>query len=77
MGIPLPLIELQSQWIAGALSGKLLLPSEEEMLDEVEAHYKHMEENRIPKHHTHVLNLIGVSFLKVSFPSHTIFKFSA
>ena len=32
------------------------------MLAEVEAHYKQMEENGIPKYHTHVLDPIGVSF---------------
>ncbi|GFY92651.1 flavin-binding monooxygenase family protein [Actinidia rufa] len=58
-GVPFPLTELQSKWIAGTLSGKLLLPSEEEMLAEVEAHYKQMEENGIPKHHTHFLNPFG------------------
>ncbi|GFY92652.1 hypothetical protein Acr_08g0010480 [Actinidia rufa] len=55
-------MELQSKWIAGALSGKLLLPSVEEMLAEVEAHYKQMEENGIPKYHTHVLDPIGFEY---------------
>lgn len=47
--------ELQSKWIAGVLSSKLQLPSEEEMLADVEHYYKHMLESGIPKHHTHLL----------------------
>ncbi|PSS24135.1 Flavin-containing monooxygenase FMO GS-OX-like [Actinidia chinensis var. chinensis] len=61
-GLVFPLMELQSKWIASALSGKLLLPSVEEMLAEVEAHYKQMEENGIPKYHTHVLDPIGFEY---------------
>ncbi|KAA8519422.1 hypothetical protein F0562_013703 [Nyssa sinensis] len=49
------MIELQSKWIAYVLSGKLLLPSKEEMLADVQQHYCHMEEVGIPKHHTHRL----------------------
>ncbi|CAL5381465.1 unnamed protein product [Camellia sinensis] len=55
-GITFLLMELQSKWIAGVLSGKLLLPSKEEMLADVQQHYLQMEESQIPKHHTHLLN---------------------
>ena len=54
-------MELQSKWIAGVLSGKLLLPSEEEMLADVQQHYLQMEESQIPKHHTHLLNPFEVN----------------
>ncbi|KAL6981745.1 aliphatic glucosinolate S-oxygenase, partial [Sarracenia purpurea var. burkii] len=54
-GVSFLLMELQSKWIAGALSGKLQLPSEEEMLADVKENYQQMEESGIPKHHTHFL----------------------
>ncbi|XP_059654253.1 flavin-containing monooxygenase FMO GS-OX-like 3 [Cornus florida] len=47
------LLELQSKWIAHVLSGKVSLPSKEEMLADVEQHYRHMEESGIPKQYTH------------------------
>jgi len=50
-------IELQSKWIASVLSGKTILPSKEEMLANVEQHYKDMENQGIPKHHTHRIKL--------------------
>ncbi|XP_071701098.1 flavin-containing monooxygenase FMO GS-OX5-like [Rutidosis leptorrhynchoides] len=49
--------ELQSKWIARALSGKVSLPSEKEMLNQVKIVYTQMEEKGIPKSHTHSLNL--------------------
>ncbi|XAR63199.1 hypothetical protein NMG60_11023052 [Bertholletia excelsa] len=61
--LPFPLSELQSRWIAQVLSGKILLPPEEEMLADVEEHYRHMKENGIPKHHTHVLNDCGFEYM--------------
>ncbi|KAI3741211.1 hypothetical protein L1987_58881 [Smallanthus sonchifolius] len=48
--------ELQSKWIARALTGKISLPSETEMLHAVEQVYREMEEKRIPKSYTHSLN---------------------
>ncbi|CAK9159370.1 unnamed protein product [Ilex paraguariensis] len=50
------MLELQSKWIAQVLSGKVLLPSQEQMLADIQEYYKHMEECGIPKHHTHTLN---------------------
>ncbi|PHU17621.1 hypothetical protein BC332_13316 [Capsicum chinense] len=48
--------ELQAKWIAQVLSGKVVLPSKEEMLAVVEDHNRHLEEAGIPKHHTHLLH---------------------
>nr|XP_043621945.1 flavin-containing monooxygenase FMO GS-OX5-like [Erigeron canadensis]XP_043621946.1 flavin-containing monooxygenase FMO GS-OX5-like [Erigeron canadensis] len=48
--------ELQSKWIAQALSGKVSLPSEKEMLHEVKQFYRQMEIKGIPKCDTHSLN---------------------
>ncbi|WCJ25980.1 Flavin-containing monooxygenase family protein [Euphorbia peplus] len=52
---PFPLFEFQSKWIAGALSGKILLPLQEEMMDEIEAFYRSLEVSNIPKRYTHRL----------------------
>ncbi|XP_047972661.1 flavin-containing monooxygenase FMO GS-OX-like 7 isoform X1 [Salvia hispanica] len=48
-------IYFQAKWVARILSGKVWLPSEEEMETEVRQHYQLMEEKGIPKHYTHAL----------------------
>ncbi|XP_073148187.1 flavin-containing monooxygenase FMO GS-OX5-like isoform X2 [Henckelia pumila] len=50
-------IDLQAKWVSCVLSGLKLLPSKEEMLAEVEEHYRQMEAKGIPQHHTHCLQL--------------------
>ncbi|XP_074307001.1 flavin-containing monooxygenase FMO GS-OX-like 2 [Silene latifolia] len=47
--------ELQSKWIAGVLSGRISLPSEEEMMQDIEAFYSKLEATNVPKRHTHQL----------------------
>ncbi|OVA03482.1 Flavin monooxygenase FMO [Macleaya cordata] len=51
--IPFPLSELQSKWVAGVLSGRILLPSQEKMLEDVEAFYLKLEAAGVPKRYTH------------------------
>ncbi|EPS70484.1 hypothetical protein M569_04277, partial [Genlisea aurea] len=53
--VPLPLIEYQSKWIAGALSGRITLPTPQQMLSDIEAFYASMEQSGIPKRYTHRL----------------------
>ncbi|CAI8607500.1 unnamed protein product [Vicia faba] len=48
-------IELQAKWVARVLSGKILLPTEEEMTESVKKLYQFIEENALPKRHTHSL----------------------
>ncbi|CAA7041579.1 unnamed protein product [Microthlaspi erraticum] len=48
--IPFPMFELQSKWIAGVLSGRIMLPSEE-----IKKLYATLEGEGIPKRHTHSL----------------------
>lgn len=55
-GILFLVYELQAKWIAQVLSGKVLLPSEEEMLADVEDHNRQLKESGIPKRHTHRLH---------------------
>ncbi|GMH00606.1 hypothetical protein Nepgr_002445 [Nepenthes gracilis] len=49
------LMELQSQWIARVLSGKVALPSKEEMTADVEQYFQQMKKLNRPTHHTHFL----------------------
>ncbi|WCJ25979.1 Flavin-containing monooxygenase family protein [Euphorbia peplus] len=49
------MFEFQSKWIAGVLSGRIPLPSPEEMMDEIEAFYLSLEVSNVPKRYTHVL----------------------
>ncbi|PON94701.1 Flavin monooxygenase FMO [Trema orientale] len=58
--IPFPLCELQSQWIAGLLSHRIDLPSEEEMMEDINAFYSTLEVSGKPKRYTH--NLAGCQF---------------
>jgi len=48
--------ELQCKWVARVLSGKVLLPTEKEMMAYVEEYYQQMEKDGIPKHMTHYLH---------------------
>lgn len=51
--IPFPMFELQSKWIAGVLSSRLTLPSQQEMMEDVEAFYSALEVSGTPKRYTH------------------------
>jgi len=56
-------IELQAKWVARVLSGKILLPSEEEMIESVKDIYQFMEENALPKSYTHLIRPFQVCTL--------------
>jgi hypothetical protein len=49
------MFELQSKWIAGVLSNRLMLPSQQEMMEDVEAFYSSLEVSGTPKRYTHNL----------------------
>ncbi|KAK9148068.1 hypothetical protein Scep_006825 [Stephania cephalantha] len=51
--IPFPLCELQSKWVAGVLSGRIPLPTQEDMMSSVSTFYSKLEAAGIPKHYTH------------------------
>ncbi|KAF8027088.1 hypothetical protein BT93_E0108 [Corymbia citriodora subsp. variegata] len=51
--IPFPQFEYQSKWIAGVLSGRIALPSEEEMMEDVKDLYSQLEASGVPKRYTH------------------------
>ncbi|KAK2649130.1 hypothetical protein Ddye_016619 [Dipteronia dyeriana] len=50
--VPFPLWELQSKWIAGNLSGRLALSSQEEMMKDVKACYSKLKASGRPKRYT-------------------------
>jgi hypothetical protein len=54
--IPFPLVELQSKWVAGVLSGWIELPSKGEMMEDVKAFYSKLEARGWPKRYTHNLS---------------------
>ncbi|XP_057458536.1 flavin-containing monooxygenase FMO GS-OX5-like isoform X1 [Lotus japonicus] len=54
--------ELQSKWVARILSGKVLLPTEEEMMEDIRNFYQFMEENGLPKRYTHALRPFQVDY---------------
>ncbi|KAF5729871.1 flavin-containing monooxygenase-related family protein [Tripterygium wilfordii] len=51
--IPFILFEFQCKWIAGVLSGRIKLPSQEEMMEEIKAFYSELEASDVPKRYTH------------------------
>ncbi|XP_030535513.2 flavin-containing monooxygenase FMO GS-OX-like 3 [Rhodamnia argentea] len=55
--IAILLSELQSRWVAKILSGKILLPSKEEMTSSVQEYYQRIEAVGWPRRHTHRLQL--------------------
>ncbi|KAK4557925.1 hypothetical protein RGQ29_007602 [Quercus rubra] len=56
MVITFPMFELQSKWIAGVLSNRITLPSQEEMMEDVKALYSSLEASGTPKRETHALD---------------------
>lgn len=54
--------ELQCKWVARVLSGKVLLPTQEEMMAYVEEYYQQMEKNGFPKHVTHHLHFKEIGY---------------
>lgn len=61
------MIELQAKWVAHVLSGKTNLPSQQQMLDDTEQHYRRLEANGTPKHQSHSLRGIMVIFIEFRF----------
>jgi hypothetical protein len=48
-------LELESKWVAALLSGLATLPSEEDMMADVQEDYQRMEDAGKSKRHTHTL----------------------
>ncbi|KAM3316778.1 hypothetical protein ACQJBY_034746 [Aegilops geniculata] len=57
-----PVFRLQSNWVAGALSGRIELPSSEEMMLDVTTFYSDMEARGWPKKFTHNLGVEAWTF---------------
>ncbi|KAK7323352.1 hypothetical protein VNO77_26823 [Canavalia gladiata] len=54
--------DLQCKWVARVLSGKVLLPTEKEMMDSVKEYYQEMETNGFPRHTTHYLHFKEIGY---------------
>ncbi|XVE65040.1 hypothetical protein DITRI_Ditri07aG0150100 [Diplodiscus trichospermus] len=68
VGIPwkvatFPLFEFQSKWVASVLSGRIALPSQKEMMEDIKAFYSTLEASGIPKWHTHCLHLSQFEYI--------------
>ncbi|ESQ35615.1 hypothetical protein EUTSA_v10007545mg [Eutrema salsugineum] len=55
MALQFIMFEIQSKWVASVLSGRVKLPSEEKMMEDVMAFYEKLESLDIPKRFTHFL----------------------
>ncbi|KAG2277332.1 hypothetical protein Bca52824_059887 [Brassica carinata] len=55
--VPFPLFELQSKWIAGVLSGRIMLPSKEDMMEDIKSLYATLEAQGIQKRYTHRMGI--------------------
>ncbi|XP_071708349.1 flavin-containing monooxygenase FMO GS-OX-like 4 [Rutidosis leptorrhynchoides] len=58
--IPFPQFEYQCEWIAGVLSGRISLPSSDEMTKDIEVFYSSLQASGFPKRYTH--NMSGYQF---------------
>jgi cation diffusion facilitator CzcD-associated flavoprotein CzcO len=55
--VPFPMFELQSKWIAGVLSGRIPLPSKEDMMMEIKTLYSTLDAQGIAKRYTHQMGI--------------------
>jgi hypothetical protein len=55
-----PVFQLQSNWVAGVLSGRTELPSQEQMMKDVTTFYSELEASGCPKRYTHDLGACTV-----------------
>lgn len=53
--IPFPMFQLQASWVAGVLSGRIRLPPEEEMMQDVRALYSELDAVGWPVRYTHCM----------------------
>ncbi|XXG75912.1 hypothetical protein AAC387_Pa08g0377 [Persea americana] len=60
---PFPMFEMQSKWVASVLSRRLALPSQEEMMMDVEAFYSKLDAAGIPKRYTHKLSVYQLDYI--------------
>mmetsp|Transcript_7251 Transcript_7251/g.26674 ORF Transcript_7251/g.26674 Transcript_7251/m.26674 type:complete len:188 (-) Transcript_7251:1901-2464(-) len=51
--VPFPMMQLQSRWVAQALSGRVILPLEEEMTNACQEFYNKLERDGVPMRYTH------------------------
>lgn len=52
-----PVAEMQSRWLAGVLAGRILLPSQQRLMDEIQIAARQYTESR-PHHHRRITSLV-------------------
>ena len=60
------MFEVQSKWVAAVLSGRVILPSVDEMMDDLKLSYETQEALGIPKRYTHKLGKSQVRHCLIS-----------
>ncbi|AEE33979.1 flavin-monooxygenase glucosinolate S-oxygenase 4 [Arabidopsis thaliana] len=63
MGLQFYMFEVQSKWVAAVLSGRVTLPSVDEMMDDLKLSYETQEALGIPKRYTHKLGKSQCEYL--------------
>lgn len=59
------MFEFQSKWIAGVLSGRIALPLQEEMMEDIEDFYRSLEASNFPKRYTHYMGDSQASLIPI------------
>lgn len=57
------MFEIQSKWVAAVLSGRVILPSQDKMMEDIIEWYATLDVLGIPKRHTHKLGKISCEYL--------------
>lgn len=60
---PFPFFEMQSKWVAGILSQQISLPSQAEMISDVESFYEKLKSDGIPKRYTHSMGYAQTEYM--------------
>ncbi|KFK43478.1 hypothetical protein AALP_AA1G130200 [Arabis alpina] len=63
LGVQFYMFEVQSKWVAAVLSGRVPLPTEEKMMEEVKTFYAKRQAQGFPKRYTHRLGRTQVGYL--------------
>lgn len=63
MAIQFVMFEIQSKWVAAVLSGRVILPSQDKMMEDIIEWYATLDVLGIPKRHTHKLGKISCEYL--------------
>ncbi|CAH8256108.1 unnamed protein product [Arabidopsis lyrata] len=63
MGIQFVMFEIQSKWVAAVLAGRVKLPSQDKMVEDINSWYASLHALGLPKRYTHKLGKIQSEYL--------------